>query len=681
MKYPVTRKCDTADELFGRTVADPFRWLEDDTDPEVEAWVKAQNDATYSHLSLIPFRDAIRERLSALWNHTRYSMPFTRGEWRYFFRNDGLQNQAVLYREKDGEAPSVFIDPNSFSSDGTASLGSLGFSPDGSYAAYSVSEAGADWQNVMVISCDSPEEVLETVYDVKFTRLSWRGNEGFYYSRYARPADGNVLSAKTSLHRLMFHELGTSSDSDRLVFGGEETPRRYINGEVTEDGRWLAVAASISTTGNELYIRDLSAVDSPFIPLATGFDREYDVIHSSGEFLFVTTNLNAPNNRLVRVDMNSPAPDSWVNVIPERNEVLSVSCGGGYFFASYLKNALSVVEQVTASGSIVRSVSLPGAGTASGFSARKNETVVYFDFTSYVHPREIYSLNTETGESRLFRSSGIDLNGEAFVSSQVFYKSSDGTDIPMMITHQKGLSLNGDNPCLLYGYGGFNVNLTPAFNISAVVWMEQGGVYAVPNLRGGGEFGESWHIAGTKMQKQNVFDDYIAAAEYLVSQGYTSSSKLAISGGSNGGLLVGACMTQRPELFRVALPAVGVLDMLRYHRFTAGAGWAYDYGTANDGREMFEYLLGYSPLHNVSDGACYPATIVTTGDHDDRVVPAHSFKFAARLQEAQSCDSPVLIRVDINAGHGAGKPMNMIIAAEADRLSFALWHTGTDVPC
>lgn len=678
VEYPASRKCDSHDEFFGKTVPDPFRWLEVDTDPEVESWVKSQNDVTFAHLSSIPFRDAIRNRLSTLWDHKRYGLPFTRGDWRYFFLNDGLQNQSVLYREKEGTPPTVFLDPNGFSQDGTTSLSNLGFSPDGRFAAYGVSERGADWTSVRVIACDSPDHVIETVHDVKFSALSWRGSEGFYYSCYEKPHEGSVRSAKTLHHRLMFHRLGTSQDRDELVFGGEETPRRYVSGTVTEDGRWLAINASVSTTGNELYVCDLSADNPRIIPLAEGFDREYDVIDSAGGFLFVLTNLDAPNNRLVRIDMSCPSPASWVDLIPERSEVLSVSRGCGFFFAHYLKDAISAVEQVDYSGATVREVSLPGPGTAMGFNARKQDDRVYFFFTSYLHPTEVHSLDPASGESVLFRSSGVEFDASAYVSSQVFYLSADGTEIPMMITHRRGLALTGGNPCLLYGYGGFNNSLTPVFNIPAVVWMEQGGVYAVPNLRGGGEYGEAWHLAGIKLHKQNVFDDFIRAAEYLVERGYTSPSRLCISGGSNGGLLVGAVMTQRPELCRVALPAVGVLDMLRYHRFTAGAGWAYDYGTADDSEEMFEYLRGYSPLHRITDGTCYPATLVTTGDHDDRVVPAHSFKFAARLQEAQGCVNPVLLRTDINAGHGAGTPLSMMMARDADRLSFALWHTGTE---
>ncbi len=672
-EYPITKKCDASDVFFGEVIADPYRWLEDDTSPEVASWVKAQNQATFSHLDSISLRQIIRDRMAQLWNHARYGAPFRRGEWTYFFLNSGLQSQAVLYREKDGGEPEVFLDPNTFSSDGTTSLSGIGFSPDGSFACYSVSEGGADWQTVRVIACDAPEEVLETVSDVKFSALSWRGSEGFYYSSYRKPEFGTVLSAKTTEHRLMFHRLGSHQDSDVLVFGGSETPRRYVNGEVTEDGRWLWITASVSTTGDELYVRDLSTADSSLVQLASGFEREYRVVDSLGDNLFVETNLDAPNNRLVLVDMSSPS-SSWKDVIPERGEVLSVTHGGGYLFATYLQDALSVVEQVDHSGNVVRVVELPGTGTSQVFTGLRDDTDVYYSFTSYTHPREIWALDVVSGESSRFRASGVEFDPSMYVSDQVFFQSADGTTVPMMITRRKDVVPAGNNPCLLYGYGGFNAKITPAFSVSAVAWMEQGGVYAVPNIRGGGEYGEAWHLAGTKTSKQNVFNDFIAAAEYLCTSGWTNPSRLTVSGGSNGGLLVGAVITQRPKLFGAALPAVGVLDMLRYHRFTAGAGWAYDYGTAEDSEEMFRYLLGYSPLHNVKHGTSYPAVMVTTGDHDDRVVPAHSFKFAAALQAAQEGQAPVLIRVDVNAGHGAGKPMGMLIDCEADRLSFALHH-------
>lgn len=679
VNYPETKKGDVSDEYFGQQVADPYRWLEVDTAAEVEEWVKTQNEATFGYLEQIPFREPIRKRLEELLNYERYSAPFKEGQYTYFFKNDGLQNQSVLYRQKEGGEPEVFLDPNKFSTDGTTSLAGIEFTKDGSLAAYQISEGGSDWRKVIVIDAETKAVIEDTLRDVKFSGLSWKGKEGFYYSSYDKPKEGSQLSGMTQHHKLYFHRLGRPQSEDVLVFGGEKTPRRYIFGGVTEDERWLVVGAAVSTTGNELYIQDLSKPNAPIVPVAANFDNDHNVVHSEGQTLFIQTNLGAPNNRLVKVDAANPAPENWVDVIPERREVLNVSTGGGYFFANYLKDALSAVEQVGLDGKLVRKIELPGQGSADGFGGKWEEKTLYYTFTSYINPGNIYAFNADSGESELYKASGVQFDPSQYESRQVFYNSKDGTKIPMMITHRKGLKLDGQNPTMLYGYGGFSVSLTPYFSASNIVWLENGGVYAVPNLRGGGEYGEEWHQAGTKMSKQNVFDDFIAAAEYLIAQGYTSSERLAISGGSNGGLLVGAVMAQRPELVKVALPAVGVLDMLRYHKFTAGAGWAYDYGTADESEEMFRYLLGYSPYHNLKDGACYPATMVTTADHDDRVVPAHSFKFAARLQEAQGCDNPALIRIDTKAGHGAGKPISMIIEEQADKWAFTLYNLNAPV--
>ncbi len=679
VNYPETKKGDVSDEYFGQQVADPYRWLEVDTAAEVEEWVKTQNEATFGYLEQIPFREPIRKRLEELLNYERYSAPFKEGQYTYFFKNDGLQNQSVLYRQKEGGEPEVFLDPNKFSPDGTTSLAGIEFTKDGSLAAYQISEGGSDWRKVIVIDAETKAVIEDTLRDVKFSGLSWKGKEGFYYSSYDKPKEGSQLSGMTQHHKLYFHRLGRPQSEDVLVFGGEKTPRRYIFGGVTEDERWLVVGAAVSTTGNELYIQDLSKPNAPVVPVVANFDNDHNVVHSEGPTLFIQTNLGAPNNRLVKVDAANPAPKNWVDVIPERREVLNVSTGGGYFFANYLKDALSAVEQVGLDGKLVRKIELPGQGSADGFGGKWEEKTLYYTFTSYINPGNIYAFNADSGESELYKASGVQFDPSQYESRQVFYNSKDGTKVPMMITHRKGLKLDGQNPTMLYGYGGFSVSLTPYFSASNIVWLENGGVYAVPNLRGGGEYGEEWHLAGTKMNKQNVFDDFIAAAEYLIAQGYTSSERLAISGGSNGGLLVGAVMAQRPELVKVALPAVGVLDMLRYHKFTAGAGWAYDYGTADESEEMFKYLLGYSPYHNLKDGACYPATMVTTADHDDRVVPAHSFKFAARLQEAQGCDNPALIRIDTKAGHGAGKPISMIIEEQADKWAFTLYNLNAPV--
>jgi len=677
--YPITRVSDHTDTYFDSVVADPYRWLEDDRSEETGAWVQEQNKVAFGYLEKIPFRGAIRERLARLWDYEKYSAPFREGAYTYFYKNDGLQNQYVLYRQKGDSSPETFLDPNTFSADGTTSLAGIDFSPDGSRAAYQISEGGSDWRKVIVLDALSRKIMEDTLTDVKFSGLSWKGNEGFYYSSYDKPLEGSALSGKTQYHKLYFHRMGTPQAQDRLVFGGEKMPRRYIGGSVTEDGRFLVISASVSTSGNELYIQDLSRPDSPIVPVVSNFDKEHQVVHSADGTLFIFTTLDAPNGRLVKVDAANPGSANWVTVIKERREPLSVSTGAGYFFAAYLKDALSLVEQVATDGRIVRQIALPGKGTASGFSGKWKDPDVYYSFTSYVQPPAIQSFDVKSGESRVFKESKVAFRVDDFESRQVFYTSKDGTRVPMMITHKKGLQWNGKNPTLLYGYGGFNISLTPSFSTSNIVWMENGGVYAVANLRGGGEYGEAWHLQGTQMKKQNVFDDFIAAAEYLVDERVTSPNYLAIAGGSNGGLLVGAAMTQRPELFRVALPAVGVMDMLRYHQFTAGAGWAFDYGTAQDNPEMFAYLRGYSPCHNLKEGVTYPATLVTTADHDDRVVPAHSFKFAARLQAVQAGEAPVLIRIETNAGHGAGKPTAKIIDEQADKWAFTFYNMGVPV--
>ncbi len=677
--YPETRTVAHTDTLHGTEVEDPYRWLEDDTAPEVEDWVQAENEVTFGYLDQIPFREAIRERLEELWDYEKFSAPFSEGDYTYFYKNDGLQNQYVVYRQKGDGEPEIFLDPNTFSEDGTTSLSGLSFTEDGSLAAYSISEGGSDWRKVIVMNAESKEIIEDTLRDVKFSGLSWRGNEGFYYSSYDKPREGSQLSGMTQHHKLYFHKLGTPQSSDPLIFGGEATPRRYIGGYVTEDNRWLVISAANSTSGNELYIQDLQRPNAPIRTVVDNFDSESGVVHSEGSTLYIITNLNAPNRRLVKVDAADPDPENWVDVIPEKEEVLSLNTGGGYFFAEYLKDVLSVVYQVDLDGNIVREIELPGQGSAGGFGGKWDQKTLYFTYVDYITPSTIYAYEVESGNSTLYKRNGVNFDPEGYVSKQVFYTSKDGTRVPMMITHKKGLALDGNNPTMLYGYGGFNISLTPGFSTSNIVWMENGGIYAVPNLRGGGEYGEAWHLAGTKLQKQNVFDDFIAAAEYLIAEGYTSSEKLAIAGGSNGGLLVGATMTQRPDLMKVALPAVGVLDMLRYDKFTAGAGWAYDYGTAEESPEMFEYLLGYSPYHNLTSGTCYPATLVTTADHDDRVVPAHSFKYAARLQEVQGCANPVLIRIETKAGHGAGKPVSKIIEEQADKWAFTFYNLNAPV--
>ena len=674
MKYPETKKGSVVDTYFNTKIADPYRWLEDDKSAETGAWVKAQNDVTYNYLSKIPFRDALKTRLEKLWNYEKISAPFKEGNFTYYYKNNGLQNQSVLYRKDAKGLESVFLDPNSFSKDGTSSLGGVDFSKDGSKVAYSISEGGSDWRTVIVMDAVSKKILEPTLVDVKFSGVSWKGTEGFYYSSYDKP-NGSELSAKTDQHKLYYHKLGTSQKDDKVIFGLEQK-RRYVGGYVTEDNHYLVISASTSTYGNELYIQDLTKPNAAIITVVDNFNSDNSIIENEGSKLFISTDLNAPNSRIVTVDVSNPKPENWKDFIAETDNVLTPSTGGGFFFAHYMKDAVSLVKQYDYSGKLVREINLPGVGTAAGFGGKKKENTLYFSFTNYTTPGSTYSFDAKAGTSKIYERPKIDFNSDDYESKQVFYTSKDGTKIPMIITHKKGLKLNGKNPTILYGYGGFNISLTPSFSISNAVWMENGGVYAVPNLRGGGEYGKKWHDAGTKMQKQNVFDDFIAAAEYLIAQKYTSSDFLAVRGGSNGGLLVGATMTQRPDLMKVALPAVGVMDMLRYHTFTAGAGWAYDYGTSEDSKEMFEYIKGYSPVHNVSVGTKYPATMVTTGDHDDRVVPAHSFKFAAELQDKQSGDNPTLIRIDINAGHGAGKSVAATIQESVDVQAFTLFNMG-----
>ncbi|MEM9680151.1 MAG: prolyl oligopeptidase family serine peptidase, partial [Bacteroidota bacterium] len=552
-------------------------------------------------------------------------------------------------------------------------------SKDGKTLAYSISEGGSDWRKILVMNTETKEIIEDTLVDIKFSGMSWYKNEGFYYSSYDKPK-GSELSAKTDQHKVYYHKIGTSQNDDQLIYGGTpEEKHRYIYGGVTEDDKYLLISPRVSTSGNKLYIKDLTVENAPLVEILGHTDSDTYVIENEGSKLFLVTNLNAPNQKIVSVDASNPKPENWVDVIPETEHVLSPSTGGGYFFAEYMVDAVSKVLQYDMNGKLIREVELPGVGSAGGFGAKKDDTELYYSFTNYKTPGSIYKFDMGKGTSELYRKPEIDFNPDNYESTQVFYNSKDGTKVPMIITHKKGLELNGKNPTILYGYGGFNISLTPSFSIANAVWMEQGGIYAVPNLRGGGEYGKSWHNAGTQMKKQNVFDDFIAAAEYLIDNKYTSSEYLAIRGGSNGGLLVGATMTQRPDLMKVALPAVGVLDMLRYHTFTAGAGWAYDYGTAEDNEEMFNYLKGYSPVHNVKEGVAYPATLVTTGDHDDRVVPAHSFKFAAELQSKQSGENPTLIRIETDAGHGAGTPVTKTIELYSDIFGFTLYNMGFDV--
>jgi prolyl oligopeptidase len=677
LKYPETTKKPVIEEHFGTKVTDNYRWLEDDRSKETEAWVKAENKVTFDYLSKIQYQEAFTERLTELWNYEKVGTPYKEGNYIYYSKNNGLQNQAVVYRKKDeNSTEEIFLNPNTFSKEGTTSLGTLRFSKDGKTAAYSISEGGSDWRKIIILDVESKTIQEDTLVDVKFSGISWYKNDGFYYSSYDKPK-GSELSAKTDQHKLYYHKLGTSQKEDALIFGEKASEKhRYVSGYLTEDNTYLIISAANSTSGNKLFIKNVTEVNSELKSILETTESDTQVLDNSGSTLYLQTNLNAPNQKIITVDAKNPNPENWIDFIPETENVLQPTTGAGYLFANYMVNAVSKVLQYDLNGNLIREIILPGIGTASGFGGKTELEELYFSFTNYNTPNAIYKFSPKDGTYNLYRKSAIDFNSELYTSQQVFYASKDGTKIPMLITHKKGIALDGKNPTILYGYGGFNVSLTPSFSISNAIWMEQGGVYATPNLRGGGEFGKKWHDAGTQLKKQNVFDDFIAAAEYLIKEKYTSSDYLAVRGGSNGGLLVGAVMTQRPELMRVALPAVGVLDMLRYHTFTAGAGWAYDYGTAADNKEMFDYLKGYSPVHNVKKDIKYPATLITTGDHDDRVVPAHSFKFAAELQEKQGGNAPVLIRIETNAGHGLGTPIAKTIAQYAAIFSFTLFNMG-----
>jgi prolyl oligopeptidase len=674
ISYPETKKGNTVDTYFGTPISDPYRWLENDKSAETASWVAAQNKVTYDYLSQIPYREELKNRLQKLWNYEKISAPFKEGKFTYYYKNDGLQNQSILYRKNEKGEESVFLDPNSFSKDGTSSLSGVYFTKDGSQVAYGISEGGSDWKKVIVIDAETKKVLEPTLENIKFSGISWKGNDGYYYSTYDKPT-GSQLTAKTEQHKLFYHKLGSNQADDKVVFG-VDIKRRYVGGYVTDDANYLVITAANSTYGNELYILDLKDANAKIKTIVSNFESVNNVIENEGSKLFISTDLKAPNTKIVTVDFKNPQPENWKDFIKETENALRISSGNKYFFANYMKDAVTFIQQYDYAGKLIRNIKLPGVGTATGFSGKEKEAVLYYSFTNYTTPNSTYSLDTKSGISNLYETPEIDFNSENYESKQVFYTSKDGTKIPMIITHKKGISLNGKNPTILYAYGGFNVSLTPSFSIANAVWMENGGIYAVPNLRGGGEYGKKWHDAGTKMQKQNVFDDFIAAAEYLIKNNYTSSDYLAIRGGSNGGLLVGATMTQRPDLMKVALPAVGVMDMLRYHTFTSGAGWAYDYGTSEDSAEMFTYIKNYSPVNNVKSGTKYPATLVTTGDHDDRVVPAHSFKFAAELQEKQSGNNPTLIRIDINAGHGAGKSTAATIQENADIQAFTLFNMG-----
>lgn len=680
LPYPESRKSAQVDEYFGAKVNDPYNWLENDTAAEVTTWVGQQNKVTQDYISQIPFRNKIKQRLTEIWDFPKYSSPFKEGDYYYFFKNDGLQNQSVLYRQKslDG-TPEVFLDPNKLSDDGTASLASFTFSKDHKICAVGVAQSGSDWNELFLMDVASKQKLEDKIEWVKFSGATWKGN-GFYYSRYDAPKKGKEFSNQNEYMKIYYHKVGTPQSADELVYEDKTHPLRYFSAGITEDDRFLFISISEGTSGSEILVKDLSKNETKFKTLLKGFENNYSVVDNTGDRILVLTDKDAPRYRLVSVDPANPASGNWKDVIPQSEDLLeSASTCGGKLFATYLKDASTRMYAYAIDGSGKTEITLPGIGSASGISGRKEYTEAFYSFTSFTNPGEIYRYDLATGKSEVFRKSEVKFNPADFETKQVFYPTKDGTKVPMFIIHKKGLTLDGSNPTLLYGYGGFNISLSPSFSISRIMFLEQGGVYAVANLRGGGEYGEDWHKAGMLGKKQNVFDDFIAAAEYLVNEKYTSPAKLAINGGSNGGLLVGACITQRPELFQVAIPAVGVLDMLKYHKFTIGWGWAVEYGSS-DKKEDFDYLLKYSPLHNVKEGVNYPATMIMTADHDDRVVPAHSFKFAAELQSKQQKNgNPVLIRIDSKAGHGAGKPTAKLIDDAADMWSFILWNVGAEI--
>lgn len=680
LSYPVTKKDNTVtDNYFGTNVHDPYRWLENDTSAETGAWVKAENIVTQNYLDKIPYRQAIGKRYETIFNYEKFSAPFKQGNYIYYSKNSGLQNQYVIYREPvGGGAAEVFLDPNTFSKDGTTSLSGMNFSKDGSRVAYNISEGGSDWQKMLVMDALTKTLLGDTMKDIKFSGASWKGNEGFYYSTYDRPKEGSLLAGVTDSHKLLYHKIGTPQSEDKLIYGGTAVQRRYISASLTEDEKWLVIYGANSTYGNELLVLDLTKPDAKPVVLVSDMTSSSGIIDNDDNNFFIQTDRSAPAGKVMIVPISNPAEGNWKTLIAEKPEVLSASSAGGYLFCSYLKDAVSKVYQYKRNGELLREIQLPGLGSAGGFGGKQQDKELYYTYTAYTTPATIYKFDIESGNTVLYKQPNVKFNPAEYESRQVFYTSKDGTKIPMIITYKKGLVLNGKNPCLLYAYGGFSVSLTPYFSTSNMILMENGGIFAVPNLRGGGEYGEAWHEQGIKLKKQNVFDDFIAAAAYLVDNKYTSRDMLAVEGGSNGGLLIGACITQKPDLCKVAFPAVGVMDMLRYHKFTAGAGWAYDYGTSADSKEMFDYLYKYSPVHNIKPAA-YPATLVTTADHDDRVVPAHSFKFAATLQENQQGANPVLIRIETKAGHGAGMSTKQVIEQQMDKWSFMFWNMEVNV--
>jgi prolyl oligopeptidase len=676
--YPVTRKTDQVDNYFGTKVADPYRWLEDEHSPETAKWVEAQNAVTFGYLDKIPFRQALRKRLTEIYNYPRYSSPMRAGEYYFFSKNDGLQNQAVLYVQKGLEdPPEVFVDPNRLSPDGTVRIGLIGFSRNKKYVAISRGEAGSDWIEIRIMEIATKRELPDRLRWVKFSNAAWLG-DGFFYSGYEKPAAGQELTAKNEFQKIFYHKLGDPQEKDQLVHEDKQHPLRYFGLDVTEQEEYAFLSVSEGTSGTELYWKDLKKKGAPFEILIKGFDSDSAPIDNVGDKFLVYTNTDAPNFRVVLIDPKKPAKENWQTIVSEKPEVLSwANSAGGQLFCGYLKDVNTRVYQRGFDGKLVREIGLPALGTAGGFGGWRDDTTLFYTFTSFTFPPAIYKYDIAGGKSDVFRTAEVKFTPGDYEVKQVFYESKDKTKVPMFVVYRKGLALDGKNPCYLTGYGGFNISVEPAFSPALIALLENGSVFAEPNLRGGGEYGETWHKAGMLQNKQRVFDDFIAAAEYLIKAGYTSKDKLAIAGASNGGLLVGAAMTQRPDLFKVALPAVGVMDMLRFHKFTVGWGWAVEYGSS-DNEKDFKALYAYSPLHNIKDGVAYPATLVTTADHDDRVVPGHSFKFIATLQEKHGGDNPVLTRIETRSGHSSSN-VTKALDETADRYAFFLYNVGASV--
>ncbi len=682
IKYPETKKVNQVDDYFGTKVSDPYRWLEDDNSEETKHWVNEENQVTEQYLSSIPFRDKVKNRLEQMWNYAKYSSPFKEGDWYYFYKNDGLQNQSVLYRQKGlTGTPEVFIDPNTMSKDGTAAIGTPDFSKNKKYAVYLEAQAGSDWQVAHVMDVASKQLLKDEINYIKFSGTSWRGDDGFYYSRYPTPDEKNKLTTQNQNHKVYYHKLGTPQSEDVLIYEDKEHPLRTINAFLSEDEHFLILNKSEGTSGDEIWVKDMKnkAADNNFTLLIKGFDTEAGFIDNDGDYLLIRTNADAPNYKVVLIDPKHPEKENWKTIIPERKELLeSVGTAGHKLFLTYLQDASSKVYQTNYKGNLEREIQLPEIGSASGFDGHRTDKEIFYTFSSFDYPPAIFRYDIDRGQTNLFRKSEVKINADNYQTVQSFFTSKDGTKVPMFITYKKGLQLNGNNPVLIYGYGGFNIPLTPFFSISNAFFLEQGGVSVIVNLRGGNEYGEAWHKAGMLQNKQHVFDDFIAAAEFLIEKKYTNPQKLAMRGGSNGGLLIGAVMTQRPDLFKVAIPQVGVMDMLRYQKFTIGWAWATEYGRSDHSKEEFETLYKYSPLQNLKPGVKYPATLITTADHDDRVVPAHSFKFAATLQADNDGTNPTLIRIETKAGHGAGKPTSKQIEEAADIWSFVMYNLGME---